>query len=148
MAFHMATYPYTVPSIVPQPGQFAVGPVLQAPGAVAPVGFVGAGYGCGVTALDTTKAEAFTAAHKAHAASLDRANYEATAFNTTMHARQGNNARYAQAAARDASEIDRYNATMLTNREIAFEQDMKVRTNPTTLVAFAPAIPPVQYQLY
>eukprot|EP01064_Diplonema_japonicum_P006725 TRINITY_DN1455_c1_g1_i1.p2 TRINITY_DN1455_c1_g1~~TRINITY_DN1455_c1_g1_i1.p2 ORF type:complete len:161 (+),score=40.41 TRINITY_DN1455_c1_g1_i1:47-484(+) len=81
------------------------------------------------TALDATKQEALDAAHRAHNASLSRAEYEATAYNTAAHARECNQIRYDQAAARDASEMARLGSIMINNRCIA-NGSLPIGTNP------------------
>eukprot|EP01059_Diplonema_ambulator_P030747 TRINITY_DN5379_c0_g1_i1.p1 TRINITY_DN5379_c0_g1~~TRINITY_DN5379_c0_g1_i1.p1 ORF type:complete len:142 (+),score=27.58 TRINITY_DN5379_c0_g1_i1:130-555(+) len=91
---------------------------VGAAGHVIPVGGVPVVYPRN-TALDATKQEALDAAHRAHNAGLARAEYEATAYNTYAHARECNQIRYDQAAARDSSEMARLGAIMINNRCIA-----------------------------
>ena len=101
------------------------------------------------TALDATKAEAFASAERAHVAGLNRAHYEGTAYNTKMHARAGNDARFAQATARDDSEIQRLAGVMAVNQHIAATAQPHVLASPTaygtTEVPVPHSIPPLMY---
>ena len=94
------------------------------------------------TALDATKQESLVAAERAHTAGLNRAHYEGTAYNTLVHARGAQAARDAQAAARDASEVQRLNNVMGYNQAVAVSQTAAVVTNPTLHpAASVPSVP-------